>query len=109
MNNIESKTKNILIQQCNHWFSEYTRLKKCSTSQSNEHLIIEALGCAKGNLCVLKEVDLKNQEKYMDLLDDIETELNNLYKKKNVFLQNYNSLLYNKILTDGLNKFNSLN
>ena len=109
MNKAELKTKNILIQQCNHWFSEYTRLKKYSATQNNEHLIIEALGCAKGNLCILKEIDLENQEKYIDLLNNIDTELNNIYKKKNIFLQNYNSLLYSKILNDGLSKFNNLN
>lgn len=109
MNNVKLKTKNILIEQCNHWFSEYTRLKKCSAKQNNEHLIIEALGCAKGNLCILKEIDLENQEKYISFLNDIDIELNNLYKKQSTFLQNYNSLLYSKILNDGLNKFNNLN
>lgn len=78
---INNDIKTVLIQQCNHWFSEFKKIKKSSINK-NDDLMIEALACAKGNLCILKELDSKEQETYDDLLNSINKELSYIYKKR---------------------------
>lgn len=91
---MNANTKNTLIQQCNHWFSEYKRLSKHKTS-NNENLMIEALGCAKGVLCLLKELDNEDASIYEDFINDINYKLKEIYKTKIEAKLKYNSLLHN--------------
>lgn len=101
MNNQNLNTTQILIHQCNHWFSEYIKLKKSLNNEQNYHLMIEALGCAKGNLCALKELDLKNSDLYLSFLKNIDVELDNIYKKQKLHSKKNKYILYehNKNLT----------
>lgn len=82
----------ILIHQCNHWFNEYSRLINENEHKKNHNLIIEALGCAKGSLCALKEIDPSNKSLYEDILSSIDFELNKINSKslisKNTTLSN---------------------
>lgn len=96
MSNIESDVKNTLIQQCNYWFSEFKKLEKHKSINNNKNLMIEALGCAKGNLCILKELDKENISIYDNFIHDINCKLEEIYDDKLNFQLKSNSLLYNK-------------
>lgn len=74
----------ILIHQCNHWFNEYSRLIDENEYKRNYNLIIEALGCAKGSLCALKEIDPSNKSLYENILSNIDSELNKINSKSSI-------------------------
>lgn len=100
---IETNIKNTLIQQCNYWFSQFKNLDTIK-NKNNNNLKIEALGCAKGNLCILKELDKKNSSKYETFIDEINNVLEYMYnnKKNSVSYSNY-SILHNLNNNDLLN------
>lgn len=95
MSNIELDVKNILMQQCNYWFSEYKKLAK-NKNINNKNLMIEALGCAKGNLCILKELDKENISTYESFIFDINCKLEEIYESQIKFQPKSNSFLYKK-------------
>lgn len=101
MSNIESDVKSTLIQQCNYWLSEFKKLEEHPRMNNNENLMIEALGCAKGNLCILKELDKENISVYEDFIHNINCKLEEIYENKNKLESKYNSFLYSKI-TDSI-------
>lgn len=98
MSNIQLDVKNILMQQCNYWFSEYKKLEK-NKNINNKSLMIEALGCAKGNLCILKELDKENISTYENFILDINCKLEEIYKSQINFQSKSNSFLHNKTTT----------
>lgn len=102
MSNTDMNTKNILIQQCNYWFSQFKKLEKYKDINNSENLMIEALGCAKGTLCALLELDKENKEKYESFIKDINYKLELIYKKRIKFQSKYNSLSYNKMINKTL-------
>lgn len=103
MNELTTKIniKNTLVQQCNHWLDEFNKLNK--NINGNKDLKIEALGCAKGNLCILKELDKDNNHKYEKFLEAINHELEYLYNKKE------NKVLKHKIILNNSKNNNLIN
>ena len=100
MNSIKLDVKNTLIQQCNYWFSEFKKLEKYKNINNNKNLMIEALGCAKGNLCILKELDKDNTSTYESFIYDINCKLEEIYDDKMNFQSKSNSILYYKNISD---------
>lgn len=101
MDNKTLDIKNMLKQQCNHWFSEYKKLEKIKDKNS-ENLMIEALGCAKGNLCILKELDEENVDIYENFIFDINCKLEEIYENQIKIKSNSTSFLYKKYMNNSI-------
>lgn len=102
MNKTELNIKDTLIQQCNYWFSQFKKLEKYPNINNNQNLMIEALGCAKGNLCILKELDKDNSSIYEDFIYNINSKLEEIYDKKNKRQLKRNLVLSNKVKNNTL-------